>query len=138
VDEMRPTPNLMSDSLAALSAIIRLKGGLCPLERLEELTIDLQRHSRYLRELLGAGGSGGERFGIVLGPYGSGKTHILQVTKHLALSQGFAVAHLSQDTGLNSLGHPERHVFSLVRSLRFPNPHGAMMEWLGTLLDHPG
>jgi hypothetical protein len=127
----------MPDNLAALSAIIRLKGGLCPLERLEDITIDLQSHSNYLRSLLGSGGSGGEKFGIVLGPYGSGKTHILHVTKHLALSQGFAVAHLSQDTGLNSLGHPERHVFNLVRSLRFPNPYGTMLEWLGTLLDQP-
>jgi len=137
VDELRPAPNHIPDDLAALSAIIRLKGGLCPLERLEDITLDLQSHSNYVQKLLDIGGSVGERFGVILGPYGSGKTHILQVTKHLALSKGFAVAHLSQDTGLNSLGHPERHVFNLVRSLRFPNPYGTMLEWLGTLLDHP-
>jgi hypothetical protein len=137
VDELRPATTQVPDDLAALSAIIRLKGGLCPLERLEDITIDFHSHSNYVKNLLDSGSSFGDKFGIILGPYGSGKTHILQVTKHLALSQGFAVAHLSQDTGLNSLGHPERHVFNLVRSLRFPSPHGTMLEWLGTLLDDP-
>ena len=69
VGNIRPVPNRTPDNLAALSAIIRLKAGLCPLERLEDITIDLQSHSNYLRNLLGSG----ERFGIILGPYGSGE-----------------------------------------------------------------
>lgn len=127
----------MTQDSSALKAIIRLKAGLCPLERLEDITIGLTSHTAHLGKLLGEGLGTGERFGIVLGPYGSGKTHVMQIAKRVALQHHFAVAHLSQDTGLSSLGHPQRHVFNLLRSLRFPSPYGSLLEWLGTSLEHP-
>ncbi len=120
-----------SANIAALSAVLRIKAGLCPNERLEDVTVDFREHAPYLQHFL----SSETRFGIVLGPYGSGKTHFLRVAKQTALSQGFAVAHLDLDTGLGSLSHPQRHVLNLIRSMSLPAPYGSLLEWLGTSLD---
>jgi hypothetical protein len=118
---------------AALSAVLRIKAGLCPFERLEDITVDFRNHAPFLDQFL----SSDTRLGIVLGPYGTGKTHFLQLTRKNALSEKFAVAHLGLDTGLSSLNHPQRHVLTIFRSLTLPAPYGFFAEWMGTMLDDP-
>jgi hypothetical protein len=125
------------EDTSALSAIIRLKAGLSPLHYLDDLTVDLAGHKSYLCRLLNKGSGQRTRLGIVLGAYGSGKTHFLQVAKRHALSGKFAVAQLSQDTGLGSLVHPQRHVFNLLTSLTLPQPYGPALDWLASSLNEP-
>lgn len=125
----------MSGENGALRAILRLKSGLSPLDRVEDLTVDVDRHKSFLCSLLQEVGTNGKSFGIVLGPYGSGKTHFLQLAKNHAFSQHYAVAQLGQDTGLGSLSHPQRHISTVLTSLSAPSPFGNVLEWLGALAD---
>jgi hypothetical protein len=121
---------------SALSAVLRLKAGLSPLQRLEELTIDFETHRQFVIPLLGNSIASGNKLGIVVGPYGCGKSHFLQIARRLALANNFAVAQLNLDTGLGSLGRPQQHVFNLITSLVFPHPHGEALEWLADSLRH--
>src|SRR6185437_16407295 len=91
-------PQASNYSHSALRAILRLKAGLAPLDRLEELTVNRARHFDYLSGLLSTAESESRAFGIVLGPYGSGKSHFLQLAKQFALNHKFAVAQLNLDT----------------------------------------
>jgi hypothetical protein len=122
---------------SALRAILRLKAGLAPLDRLEELTVNRARHFDYLSSLLSTAKSESHAFGIVLGPYGSGKSHFLQLAKQFALNHKFAVAQLNLDTGVASLSHPQRHVSSILSTLTAPPPWGSLLEWVGTVFDDP-
>src|ERR1700723_2916403 len=101
--------DMQGGDTGALRAIMRLKSGLSPIERVEDITIDLPKHLAYLNHLLDSSNRR-ERLGLVLGSYGAGKTHFLQLAKRVALKQGYAVAELGQDTGLGSLAQPQRHV----------------------------
>jgi hypothetical protein len=125
----------MSNEKGALRAILRLKSGLSPLERVEDLTVDVDRHKSYLRSLLDDASANGRSLGVVLGPYGSGKTHFLQLAKNYAFGQRYAVAQLGLDTGLGSLSHPQRHISTVLVSLSAPPPFGSVLEWLGSFAD---
>jgi hypothetical protein len=118
--------------MAALHAILRLKAGLSPSQCLDELTVDLSRHEAFLRDFFD---SPGRTIAAVVGPYGAGKTHFLQLSKQEALKRGYAVASLEQETGLGSLSFPHRHMQVILRSLRAPVPAGHVMEYATSLLE---
>jgi hypothetical protein len=121
---------------SALRTVLRIKAGLSPLGRISELTIDLPRQLAFLKRVYAdAARSGGPA--LVIGPYGSGKTHFLQLAKEYALKQGFAFAQLSQDTGLASLAHPQRHLSTLIKSLSASSPYGNLLDWLGNAIEIP-
>ena len=65
-----------------------------------------------------------------------GRRIFLLFTKALALSERFAVVHVGQDTGLATLGNPQRHMTALLESLTVPS-YGRLLEWLATSLDEP-
>src|SRR6266542_4822562 len=127
----------MSNDHSALRALLRLKAGLTLLERADDLTINIARHHEYLRSLFSTTDVSERAFGIVLGPYGAGKSHFLQLAKNYALAQNFAVAQLAQATGVGSLSHPQRHLCTILSSLTAPAPRGPLLEWLGTFTDDP-
>lgn len=125
----------MKKGLFALRTVIRLKAGITPISGLEGLTINSEHHLKYLASLVSRFHKIGRAFGIVVGPYGSGKTHFLLLSKEFFLNEGFAVMHLGQDTGMTSLGHPQRHIGPLLTGLTLPEPHGSLFEWLRNSLD---
>ena len=97
-----------------------------------ELTVDLSRHETFLRDFFD---SPGKAMAAVVGPYGAGKTHFLQLAKQEALKRGHAVASLEQETGLGSLSFPHRHMQVILRSLRAPAPVGHVLEYTTSLLE---
>lgn len=127
----------MPNDHSALRALLRLKAGLTPLERVDDLTINIARHHEYLHNLFNRTDDSARAFGIVLGPYGAGKSHFLQLAKNYALAQNFAVAQLAQATGVGSLSHPQRHLSTILSSLTAPAPWGPVLEWLGTFAADP-
>jgi hypothetical protein len=127
----------MPNDHSALRALLRLKAGLTPLERVGDLTINMARHEKYLRDLFDKADASERAFGMVLGPYGAGKSHFLQLAKDYALAHNFAVAQLAQATGVGSLSHPQRHLSTILSSLTAPAPRGPLLEWLGTYADDP-
>jgi hypothetical protein len=125
----------MGNGHTALGELLRLRAGLSPLARVADLTVDLQEHTRYLDALFETQLHRRRPLGIVTGPPGWGKTNFLGLAKTYALSQGFAVMQLGQDTGLASLAHPQRHISLLLTSLALPEPHGLLFAWLAAALE---
>ena len=121
--------------IEALKAILRLKAGLSPLNRLREITVDFDKHICYLERLNRSCAAFGNALGVVTGRYGTGKTHFLLVSKRYAIEEGYSTAHLSQDTGLCSLGHPQRHAMPLLSSLRVPPRNELLLEHLRYCID---
>jgi hypothetical protein len=130
-----PSPNIAPNDVAALKAILRLKAGLSPLNRLADTTVDYAKHIGYLESLHDTCLSTGNALGVVTGPYGTGKTHFLLLSKIYAIDHGYAVAHLSLDMGLSALGHPQRHMRALLASIRVPPRNELLLEHLRYLLD---
>jgi hypothetical protein len=124
-----------SFDIEALKAILRLKAGLSPLNHLEDITVNFEKCIEYLDGLRGLCLKTGNALGVVTGRYGNGKTHFLLVSKQYAISEGYGVAHFSQDTGLCSLGHPQRHAMPLLASLRIPPHNELLLEHLRYCLD---
>ncbi len=104
-----------------LSAVLRLKAGLCPLRAIEDVTVNASRYSAFLDNVLDMALGGNAAFGIVEGTYGTGKTHFLQLAREKALKKGAAIAQLSADSGQRALGHPQRHVCHLIAGLQLPS-----------------
>jgi hypothetical protein len=110
----------------ALHAIMRLKAGLSPGSCLEALTVDFSAHEAFIQGFIRNRGS---NLAVVVGPYGSGKTHFLQLAKRLASKAGYLVTSLGQETGLGILSFPHRHVSVMLSNLRGEKP-------IGRLIDH--
>ena len=119
--------------ISALHAILRLKAGLSPSQRLDELTVDLNRHNSFLRDFLDPSS---KAITAVVGPYGAGKTHFLRLAKQEALKKGYAVASLTQETGPGSLSFPHRHMHLVLGSLVAPDPTGSAVEYAANLIEH--
>jgi hypothetical protein len=115
-----------SNKKDALHAIMRLKAGLSPDSCIDSLTVNLAEQQAFVRELLQ---NRTANIGVVIGPYGSGKSHFLQLTKRLALKSGYLVTSIGQETGLGILSFPHRHSTVMIGALRGETP-------IGRLLDH--
>jgi hypothetical protein len=118
--------------IPALHAILRLKAGLSPLQRLGELTVDLDRHQTFLEDFFGSSSKG---VSAVIGPYGAGKTHFLQLAKQEALERGYSIASLTQETGLGSLSFPHRHMQVILGSLVAPAPTGPVFGYVASSIE---
>jgi hypothetical protein len=70
-----------------------------------------------LRETLETGGT----VRAILGDYGTGKTHLLELIRSRALAAGFLVAEATLDPVETPPSHPKRVYRSLVRSLAYPD-----------------
>jgi hypothetical protein len=116
----------------ALHAIMRLKAGLTPDSCLESLTVDLSVQEAFISQFVQGRSS---NIGVVIGSYGSGKTHFLQLTKQLALKSGYLVTSLGQETGLGILSFPHRHSSVLIGGLRAEAPIGRLMDQVACAID---
>lgn len=114
-------PPMPEDQLEARGLIEALRLGVAPAQRALALTIGLGE----VRSSLGAGlaaaqqGSGAVR--AVVGDYGQGKSHIVELTAQEALSRNFLVASSSLDL-LELPPHRSFDIYaSLLRNLRYPD-----------------
>jgi hypothetical protein len=124
--------NLGLSHEAALHAIMRLKAGLSPAACLESLTVDLPRQRAFLGEFLEGKNN---NIGAVVGPYGAGKTHFLQLAKNEALRAGYLVACLGQETGLGTLSYPHRHMQLMLNSLQAASPVGHVLDFIASEIE---
>jgi hypothetical protein len=116
----------------ALHAILRLKAGLSPGSCLEALTVDFAVQNDFISQFVGTRGA---NVAVVVGPYGSGKTHFVQLAKHLALKSGYLVTSLGQETGLGSLSFPHRHSSVMLKGLRAEAPIGRVLDHAACQID---
>lgn len=108
------------ERLQARHLIESLRAGVAPAQRILDLTIGLETERKSLSRALNQAHSEGGAVRAVLGEYGFGKSHVIEVTTHEALDRKFLVAATSLD--LQEL--PPHKAFdiygSLMRNLRYP------------------
>jgi hypothetical protein len=114
-----PTP-MPPSQLDARQLVEALRVGVAPAQHIRELTIGLEKERASLSEgLVQAHGEGGAARAVI-GEYGYGKSHIVELTAREALDRRFLVA----ATSLDLLELPPHRAFdiygSLMRNLRYP------------------
>ena len=114
-----PMP-MAPDRWQARHLIESLRVGVAPAQRIRDLTIGLEAERKSLMQGLNQAHSEGGAARAVLGEYGYGKSHIIELTTQEALDCNFLVAATSLD--LQEL--PPHRAFdiygSLMRNLRYP------------------
>ncbi len=117
-----PTATPMSHSqFAARQLLEALRVGIAPLQHIQELTIGLTSERASLTMALNRAHQSGGAVRAVVGDYGFGKSHIVELTTQEALKRNFLVANASLDL----VELPPHKVFDiygeLLRDLRYPN-----------------
>ena len=115
-----PAP-MPKTQLEARELIESLRAGIAPARHVVELTIDLQDERTSIVQALSDTHLHGGAVRAVVGEYGYGKSHIVELTTQEALSRNFLVANVSLD--LQEL--PPHRSFAIYREamryLRYPD-----------------
>jgi hypothetical protein len=122
-----------SVAITAHQAIEALRLGVVPACHLDTYTVgrDMEIHV-MLRDLESATENGGLR--VVLGDYGTGKTHFLEMVERLALEKGFLAARATLDSREVMADRPRRIYNLLAGGIRYPDDPSLERRGLGPLL----
>jgi hypothetical protein len=121
-----PLPVLEAQPMApsqyqARQLLEALRVGVAPVQHIKELTIGLEGERASLTEGLVAAHQAGGAVRAVIGEYGFGKTHLVELTAQEALERNFLVASTSLDLG-EAPAHRGIAIYSsLLRGLRYPD-----------------
>lgn len=115
-----PPPPMPLNQLAARNLIEALRVGIAPAHYVKELTIGLEKEQASLGAALDQTKQEGGAVRAVVGEYGFGKSHIVELTAQEALKRNFLVTSVSLDL----LELPPHRGFSIYREgmtqLRYP------------------
>jgi hypothetical protein len=122
------------NSVTAHQAIEALRLGVVPTSHLDTYTVgrDIELAVIYL-DLESATRDGG--FRVVLGDYGTGKTHFLEMAELLALEKGFLATRATMDSREVLPNKPRRIFHQLVRGIRYPDDPNFEPRGLKPLLE---
>ena len=125
---------LREDSVTARQAIEALRLGVVPTSHLDAYTVgrDIELAVIYL-DLESATQDGG--FRVVLGDYGTGKTHFLEMVELLALEKGFLATRATLDSREVLPNKPRRIFHQLARGIRYPDDPNFEPRGLKPLLE---
>lgn len=116
-----PPPPMSLDQFSARQLIEALRVGIAPAQYVNELTIGLEKEQASLKSALQQTKQAGGAVRAVVGEYGFGKSHIVELTAQEALKQNFLVTSVSLDL----LELPPHRGFSIYREgmtqLRYPD-----------------
>lgn len=98
-----------------------LRIGVAPAQHIKELTIGLETERANVAEGLVAAHQAGGAVRAVIGEYGFGKTHLVELTAQDALERNFLVATASLDLGETPAHRGIAIYYSLMHSLRYPD-----------------
>jgi len=133
VDEKAETP-LRQDSITARQALEALRLGVVPTSHLDTYTVgrDIELAVIY-QDLNFATRDGG--FRVMLGDYGTGKTHFLEMAELLALEMGFLATRATLDSREALPNRPRRIFHQLARGIRYPDDPNIEPRGLRPLLE---
>jgi len=125
---------LAQDAVTARQAIEALRLGVVPTYHLDTYTVgrDIELYV-ILRDLESAGRDGG--FRVLLGDYGTGKTHFLKMAELLALEMGFLATRATLDSREVLPNRPRRIFHQLARGIRYPDDPNVEPRGLKPLLE---
>jgi hypothetical protein len=118
VPDVEPMPLEQFESRQVLEA---LRVGVAPAQHIQELTIGLEAERASVVEGLTLTHAEGGAVRAIIGEYGFGKTHLVELTAHEALERNFLVAAASLDLGELPAHRAFAIYGSLMRSLRYPD-----------------
>ncbi len=117
----RPPPPMPPSQFQARRLVDALRVGIAPPGHVRELTIGLEAERASLADGLNRALEEGGAVRAVVGEYGFGKSHFVQLTAEEALARRFLVA----TTGLDTVELPAHRPFvvwaALMRALRYPD-----------------
>lgn len=125
-------PPEISDALLSLEA---MRLGVVPTSGASAFTVGRDNELRAIEDDLHAASTGHGAVRTVLGDYGTGKTHMLELVRERALDQGYVVAWATLSAQETSPAHPGRVHRALMHGLTYPDRRQAAGEGLGPLLD---
>jgi hypothetical protein len=121
-----------------LRAIIRAGSGLPPTEAVPSLSVGYEKIERTIERLLEVSALQGSVFSLLVGAYGSGKTHLLLHLAERALEDGRPVLRLAVEQLDVDLGQPQRHLRRLLEDSTLPlEGRPSMMDLLHAWTSKP-
>jgi hypothetical protein len=105
---------------AARRTIEALRYGVVPQQRIRELSAGLDRERASLQRAFDEVDRTGGDVRVVLGEYGTGKSHFFELAAQEALERNFLVATASLDVREVPPNRPQRIYNALVKHLRYP------------------
>jgi hypothetical protein len=115
-----PAP-MSTEQYAARKLIESLRMGIAPANYVSELTIGLEREKESLVKGLNNSQQNGGAVRAIVGEYGFGKSHIVELTTQEALAQNFLVGTVSLDL-LELPPHRSFDIYSgAMRNLKYPD-----------------
>ncbi|MCI0398559.1 MAG: ATP-binding protein, partial [Chloroflexi bacterium] len=125
-----PPPPMNQSQREARQLVESLRVGIAPAQHVPELTIDLKAERESLVQALNQAHQQGGAVRAVVGEYGYGKSHIVELTTQEALARNFLVAPISLDL----LELPPHRPFDIYREamshLRYPDSDERGLEFL--------
>jgi hypothetical protein len=122
------------DSVTARQAIEALRLGVVPSTHLDTYTVGRDIELVVIHEDLKYAAQGGG-FRVVLGDYGAGKTHFLEMAEMLALELGFLATRATLDSREVLPNKPRRIFHQLAAGIRYPDDPNLAPRGLRPLLE---
>lgn len=133
LDRMEPAERSRWRHRIGRNVVEALRFGLVPRHAVEALSVGLALERRlFTGDLARTRESGAVR--VVSAPYGTGKSHALDVLENMAFRENFVVGRVELDAFECQPNHPRNIYRSLVKSLRVPGAPD--QPGLAFLLDH--
>jgi hypothetical protein len=117
----------------ALVVLEALRLGTVPHGGLRAYTVGREANLEAVLSALDPTPASGGRLRVVVGDYGTGKTHLMECVRQEALARGWAVGAATLDSREATPAHPRRVYSALVRTLTLPATHEP--GGLGALFD---
>jgi len=108
------------DNRGALRNLIRISEGLPPIEKVTQMSVGQERLDRTIRRLFEVVGRAGSFFSVLVGEYGSGKTHLMMHLAERALEDRRPVFWLNLERTNIDLGNPARHLSRFLEHSELP------------------
>ncbi|MEN3335581.1 MAG: hypothetical protein V7641_4946 [Blastocatellia bacterium] len=123
----------------ARRTIEALRFGVVPHHRIRELSFGLDKERQSLQSAFDTVEQTGGDVRVVLGEYGTGKSHFFELAVEEALARNFIVAATSLDVREVPPNRPQRIYNALIRSLRYPDSPdaGTLVPLLERILNQP-
>ncbi len=136
--EIPRTPE-QQQRLSARRTVEALRYGVVPHKRIRELSAGLESERASLKRAFDAASRAGGDVRVILGEYGTGKSHFFELAAQEALERNFLVAMTSLDVREVPPNRPQRIYNALVRNLRYPDGSdaGTLTPLFDRILDNP-
>jgi len=131
-NESPPPPRVFSDErLKSRRMIEAFRLGIVPYDCVEEFTFGRDKEMKEIMDWLN---SADESSLLIVGEYGTGKTHLLHYTLGEALQNGFAIAWVEMDPNEAPFHKPKRVYNHLIKNFKYRDVQSGQMKGFRDLL----